>query len=59
MAWSVAARTCRTSGNMSGASRVFSSTDGSIFFASAKATALSSTADRLVRNCTKIGTDDL
>ena len=34
-AWSVAARTCRPSGNMSGASRVFSSTDGSTFLASA------------------------
>src|SRR5262249_57908022 len=58
-AWWVAARTCRTSGNMSGASRALSSTDGSTFFASAKAAALSSTADKLVRNCTKIGTDDL
>src|SRR5215510_10759320 len=58
-AWSVAARTCRTSGNMSGASRVLSSTDGSTFLASAKAAALSSTAERLVRNCTKIGTEVL
>jgi hypothetical protein len=57
MAWSVAARTCRTSGNMSGASLVLSSTDGSTFLASAKAAALSSTADRLVRNWTKIGTE--
>ena len=44
---------------MSGARRVFSSTDGSIFLASAKAAALSSTADRLVRNCTKMGTEIL
>src|SRR5262245_42387718 len=58
-AWSVAARTWRTSGNMSGASRVLSSTDGSTFLASAKAAALSSTAERLVRNCTKMGTEVL
>ena len=44
---------------MSGASRVFSSTDGSIFLASQKAAALSSTADRLVRNCTKMGAEIL
>ena len=44
---------------MSGASRVLSSTAGSTFLASAKAAALSSTAERLVRNCTKIGTEVL
>src|SRR5436309_11469783 len=44
---------------MSGASRMFRSTDGSIFFASAKAAALSSTADKLVKNWRKIGTDAL
>src|SRR5216684_1337348 len=42
---------------MSGERRVLKSTDGSTFFASAKAAALSRSADRLVRNCTKIGTD--
>jgi hypothetical protein len=52
-------RTCRASGNMSGKRRVFKSTAGSIFFASAWAAALSSQPDRLVRNCTKIGTDAL
>ncbi len=44
---------------MSGVSRVVSSTDGSIFLLSAKAAALSSTAERLPRNCTKIGTEAL
>src|SRR5262249_40128802 len=44
---------------MSGARRVLSSTAGSTFFASAYAAALSSTADRLVRNCTNTGTGDL
>src|ERR1700676_1179774 len=44
---------------MSGKRRVFKSTAGSIFFASAYPAALSSQADRLVRNCTKIGTDAL
>jgi hypothetical protein len=44
---------------MSGESRAFSSTVGSIFFASAWAAALSSTADKLVRNCTKMGADAL
>src|ERR1700675_1586833 len=44
---------------MSGVSRVFNSTAGSIFLASAWAAALSSTADRLVRNCTKMGADAL
>jgi hypothetical protein len=44
---------------MSGASRVLSSTAGSTFFASAYAAALSSTADRLVRNCRKTGTEAL
>jgi len=36
---------------------VFNSTTGSIFFASAWAAALSSTVDKLVRNCTKMGAD--
>jgi len=38
---------------------MFRSTDGSTFFASACAAALSKTDDRLVRNCTKIGADAL
>src|ERR1035437_10512724 len=41
---------------MSGKSRMLSSVAGSIFFASQCAAAVSSTADALVRNCTKIGT---
>jgi hypothetical protein len=44
---------------MSGVSRVFNRTAGSIFFVSAWAAALSNTADKLVRNCTKMGADAL
>src|SRR5712691_9490532 len=58
-AWLVASRTWRSRGYMSGVSRVFNSTAGSIFLASAWAAALSSTADKLVRNCTKMGADAL
>src|ERR1700722_6065153 len=58
-AWLVASRTWRTRGYMSGVSRVFNRTAGSIFFVSAWAAALSNTADKLVRNCTKMGADAL
>src|SRR5712672_4317106 len=56
-AWLVASRTWRNRGYMSGVSRVLNRTAGSIFLASAWAAALSSTADKLVRNCTKMGAD--
>src|SRR3984957_183793 len=58
-AWLVASRTWRNKGYISGLSRVFNRTAGSIFLASAWAAALSSTADKLVRNCTKMGADAL
>ena len=45
---SVAICTCLLSGSMSGASRSLTRTDGSIFFASAKAAPLSSTAEKAV-----------
>jgi hypothetical protein len=44
---------------MSGNSRALSSADGSIFFASQWAAALSSTTPNAVRNWTKIGTEIL
>src|SRR5271169_6169625 len=44
---------------MSGKSRMLRSVAGSIFFASQCAAALSRTADMLVRNCTKMGTEVL
>ena len=57
LAWSVATCTWRTSGNMSGASRVFNSTAGSTFLAVPKACALSSAADRAARPTSNTGRD--
>src|SRR5262245_66163476 len=57
LARSVAICTCRVSANMSGASRVLSRTDGSIFLAAAKASALSRMADNALRPISKAGRD--
>src|SRR5262249_1830586 len=57
LARSVATCTCLTSANMSGASRVLSSTDGSIFLAAANASALSRIADSALRPISSAGGD--
>src|SRR5262249_48364658 len=57
LARSVATCTCLTSANMSGASRVLSSTDGSIFLAAANASALSRIADSALRPISSAGRD--
>src|SRR5215470_9405438 len=57
LARSVATCTCLTNENMSGARRVLSSTDGSIFLAAAKASALSRIADRALRPTSRAGSD--
>src|SRR5262245_48868051 len=57
LAWSVTICTWRDSGNMSGARRVPSSTDGSIFLAAANFSALLRIADSALRPCSNTGMD--